>query len=69
MEKHSSVPVVRRYLSERDLSEYSGVAVRTLQGWRVRGQGPPWVKMGTIVRYDIERFDEWVVAHTDRRAA
>ncbi len=53
-----SVP--KRFYSERDLSVYSGIAVRTLQSWRLRGIGPRWVKLGGAVRYDLADFDAWV---------
>ena len=50
-----------RYLSERELAVYSGIAVRTLQRWRLLNQGPPYKKFRGAVRYDLAAFDEWVV--------
>ena len=51
---------IRKLLSERELSEYSGIAVRTLQSWRLRwDQGPPFRKLGGAVRYDVQLFDAW----------
>lgn len=52
--------VCQRYFSEAELSQYSGLSVRTLQGWRLRGQGPPFRKLRGSVRYDIQEFDAWV---------
>jgi hypothetical protein len=50
----------RRYVSERELFEYCGIAVRTLQRWRLDpNAGPPWVKFGGAVKYDLDRFEEW----------
>jgi hypothetical protein len=55
--------VSRRFLNERELAEYSGIAVRTLQRWRLYpDQGPPYKKLGGAVRYDIESFHKWVEA-------
>jgi hypothetical protein len=54
--------VGKRYFSERELSIYAGLATRTLQSWRLRGQGPPWVKLCGAVRYSIEQFDAWAGA-------
>jgi hypothetical protein len=51
--------MAKRYVSERELSEYSGIGVRTLQGWRLRNQGPPWRKFCGTVRYDLEAFESW----------
>ena len=54
---------MRRFLNERELAEYSGIAVRTLQRWRLyQDQGPPYKKLGGAVRYDLEAFHAWVEA-------
>ena len=52
--------VSQRYLSERDLAEYSGLAVRTLQKWRLFNEGPPYRKLGGAVRYALDQFEAWV---------
>lgn len=52
--------VSRRLFSERELAEYSGIAVRTLQRWRLENRGPAYRKLGGAVRYDIAAFDAWV---------
>lgn len=54
-----SVAIARRYVSEAELSAYSGIAQRTLQGWRLRNIGPPWRKLQGAVRYDLSAFDDW----------
>lgn len=38
-------------LNEDDAAGFLGVSERTLQGWRVSGAGPKFVKLGRIVRY------------------
>lgn len=46
-------------LTETQAAEILRVSPRTLQGWRHRGEGPPYVKMGAAVRYrrdDLRRF-------------
>lgn len=37
--------------NENWAAEFLGVSVRTLQAWRVRGEGPRFVKVGRAVRY------------------
>jgi hypothetical protein len=37
--------------NEMQAAIFLGVSVRTLQAWRVRGAGPPYVKAGRAVRY------------------
>jgi predicted DNA-binding transcriptional regulator AlpA len=47
-------------LTETQTSEYLGhIPVRTLQRWRLEGQGPKHCKIGKAVRYrqsDLETF-------------
>jgi len=56
--------IEQRFYDERELSAYSGIAVRTLQSWRLRSLGPPWVKFGNgraaAVRYDVRSVDRWI---------
>lgn len=33
---------------------------RTLEGWRWRGAGPPYIKVGRRILYDPARTDEWL---------
>jgi hypothetical protein len=41
-----------------------GVSVRTLQAWRVRGGGPPYVKIGRAVRYQRRALIAFQTDHT-----
>lgn len=52
--------VSKRFLNETEVAEYAGLAVRTLQGWRVRGAGPPFKKLGGAVRYDRRDVEHWL---------
>ena len=50
-----------------------GFSVRTLQAWRLRGDGPPYFKIHSAVRYRPELTDAWLesqlCAHTSAVAA
>lgn len=52
-----------QYLTERELASRLGLSVKTLQGWRLRGQGPPVTKLGpslrAAVRYEATAALEW----------
>jgi len=37
---------------------------RSLEGWRVRGDGPPFVRVGGAVRYDTRALEAWINART-----
>ena len=50
--------------NEQRCAEYLGKAVATLQKDRVRGSGPPFAKVGRLVRYNPDVVRAWVAAHT-----
>ena len=50
-----------KYLNEKQLSEFTGIAVQTLRNWRQLRRGFPYSKVGRAVRYsvtDVEQFME-----------
>jgi hypothetical protein len=49
-------------LTERDASARLGLSVRTLQKWRLLGQGPRYLKLGHALRYDPEELDRFLEA-------
>ncbi len=60
---------LKRFYSEAELAAYAGLSTRTLQGWRLRNQGPPWKRLCAddkrkhgAIRYDIQQFDAWLAA-------
>lgn len=58
----------KKYLTEKEVSAIYSITVRTLQSWRRRGVGPPYVKPeGKLVRYSAYSvahwFDRLVVHH------
>jgi hypothetical protein len=49
-----------RHLSQDRLAERLGVSQRTLEGWRYRGKGPAYLRLGGRIVYrltDVERFE------------
>ncbi len=49
-------------------AEYIGLSVSTLAKMRLRGDGPPFLKIGPrIVAYDSNDIDDWLV--TRRRSS
>jgi excisionase family DNA binding protein len=51
-------------LTEVQAAEYLALSVRTLQAWRVRGGGPPFVKVGRAVRYARGALIAYALEHT-----
>jgi hypothetical protein len=51
----------RVFLTQHELSKRWHLSPRTLEGWRLKGIGPRWVKVSSRVLYrrtDIERAEE-----------
>lgn len=54
-------------LTEKQAAPVLGVSVPTLQGWRFRGVGPKYRKLGRAVRYameDLQAFADDCVVET-----
>ena len=49
-------------LNEKQAAAWLNVSVKTLQGWRYRGGGPKYVKLGRSVRYAMADLEAFVVA-------
>ena len=56
------------YVSEHEMAEERGVALRTLRAERQRGDGPPWIKITKLVFYPVEGFRAWLKAIEQRPA-
>lgn len=50
--------------NEQGVSDYTGVAVKTLQNRRLRGEDPPYIKLGVSVRYRKADVDAWLESNT-----
>ena len=53
----------RSYLSTREAAALLGLSERTLERYRVTGEGPEYMKFGRRVRYEQADLDGWA----DRR--
>jgi len=49
-----------RLLTTKQLSEYMQIPVRTIEGWRLAGLGPPYARMGKHVRYSVPDVLDWL---------
>jgi hypothetical protein len=45
---------------EREVSKRLSVSINTLRYWRLTGDGPNWVKLGRLVRYDAAALENFV---------
>ena len=53
---NSDAILTDRYLSELELATRWSVSVKTLQKWRYSGEGPPYQKFVSAVRYSLARL-------------
>lgn len=51
-----------RHLKEAEVAEWLSLSSKTLQGWRLRGEGPPFKKFGRSVRYAVPAVEAWIAA-------
>ena len=51
-------------VDENQASEVLHTSPRTLQGWRQRGTGPRYIKVGQLVRYRPSSLQEYISSQT-----
>lgn len=55
-----SAGIAQRYFDSGAAALYLGLSRRTLEKWRLTGQGPPYSKRGRRCLYRLEDLDAWV---------
>jgi excisionase family DNA binding protein len=56
---------IERLLTTGDLSEYVGIPVTTLYHWRMRGEGPPAIRVGKHLRFRRADVEQWLDAQRE----
>lgn len=57
----------KRVLSAPEAAAHVGLSKQTMAKMRVYGGGPPFLKLGRRVLYDLTDLDRWLASH--RRAS
>lgn len=47
-------------LNERDVARVTSLSVASVRRWRLIGQGPKYLKIGSAVRYRPEDISAWI---------
>ena len=47
-------------MDSKAVAAYLGVKVETLAQWRLRREGPPFVKAGRSIRYRLGEIQRWL---------
>jgi len=61
-----------QFLTQKEVARRWGISHRTLERWRVKGQGPRFVKLGAHVVYrlsDVEAYEAGQVRTSTRPAS
>lgn len=53
-----------RYVRETKVAELTGISVKCLQSQRQKGGGIPFVKIGRLVRYDLDVVEAYLKTNT-----
>ena len=57
----------QRYVTADRLAATLGVTVRTLARWDAARIGPPKIKVGKLVLFDVAKLPEWLAQHEEER--
>jgi len=50
--------------STQQAADYFSISQRTLESWRLTGEGPHFVKIGRLVKYNLSDLDEYITNQT-----
>ncbi|SEN17994.1 Helix-turn-helix domain-containing protein [Cryobacterium luteum] len=59
----ATTQITPTFLTQRELAELLRMPERTLEDWRLTQTGPPYIKLGRLVRYDVRDVLTWVHEH------
>jgi excisionase family DNA binding protein len=51
-------------LTEDEAADALRISVRTLQAWRMKEAGPPFVRVGRTIRYRRGHIKDWIKLNT-----
>ena len=56
----TSAGIPRKFGREKQVSELTGIPIRTLQRWRLFGGGPEFFRVNRMILYDLERVEAFI---------
>lgn len=65
----STLSNTTKALTETQLAERWAISRKTLQAWRLRGDGPRFVRIGTAIRYMLSDITAYEAANTHNSTA
>lgn len=64
-----TVTAISAALTETQLAERWAISRKTLQAWRLRGDGPRFMRIGTAIRYMLSDITAYEAANTHNSTA
>jgi excisionase family DNA binding protein len=58
--RHESICDEARLIMEREAADLLALSVKTLRNWRLSGHGPPYLKVGRLVRFRQSDLKAWL---------
>ena len=55
---------MEKLLTTKEVAESFGIAPNTMEIWRIRGEGPRFVKCGRYVRYRRNDVEDYIESRT-----
>jgi predicted DNA-binding transcriptional regulator AlpA len=60
-ERNDGGRTTNELLSQREVAVRLGISARTVEGWRARGVGPPYLRLSArAVRYRSSDLEQWL---------
>jgi Predicted transcriptional regulator len=60
-----SIGTAPRLLTIKQVADRLTVSVGCLRAWRIRGEGPPAIRVGSALRWDEREVDAWLNARRE----
>ena len=57
-------PFKLKLMDSVQLAEFLTNKPNTIEGWRIKGMGPKYLKIGRLVRYRLADVEEWIESQT-----
>lgn len=57
-----ALPFKINLMDSVQLADYLTNKPNTIEGWRIKGVGPRYIKIGRLVRYRLADVEEWLEA-------
>lgn len=61
-----SIGAAPRLLTIKQVADRLTVSVGCLRAWRIRGEGPPAIRVGSALRWDEREVDAWLNARANQ---